>query len=88
MADKIILFNTNIIVEGFAGGGNSNSFQRKYTWHVLATNVISPGFPRGEQGETEVNITFLIGTPSELTLTTMTLWLSLCNISIGISSES
>lgn len=45
-------------MRGFVGGGISNFSQRKYARKVLVTNIISSSFPRDEQGESRVNITF------------------------------
>lgn len=58
MEYKTIHSNSNTIVGGFAGGGSSKSTWKKYARHVLVTNLISHGFPRGVQGKTWVNITF------------------------------
>lgn len=44
---------------GFTSGGCSRSFRRKYERQMLVANVISHGFPRGQQGKIEVKITFL-----------------------------
>lgn len=50
--------DVNTIVGGFAGEGSSSSPRRKYARQMLAANVISPSFLRGEQGQIGVNITF------------------------------
>lgn len=58
MANKSLNWNTNTISEGFVGGSNSSSSRRKYARQVLATNVISHGFPIGAWEKAKVNITF------------------------------
>lgn len=49
---------SNTIAGGFAGGGNSNSSQRKYAMQMLATNVISLDFTWDAREKIGFNITF------------------------------
>lgn len=58
MDDITLHSDTNTITRGFVGGGSSRASQRRYTQHVLATNVISLGFPMELLGKVEVHITF------------------------------
>lgn len=58
MVDKALHSNINTIARGVAGGGSSSSSRRKYARHVLAANVISPGFLKGEQGKTGFSVAF------------------------------